>query len=101
MVPPGQDPFNVKLLFDMKHSGGYGSDYSKASHVFNSYRHERVTEGNWRGCLLTSTEFARGIDIGTKNTARVRSIGTQTDAEQRSPCRSASPSVFSKEFRKY
>lgn len=57
MVPPGKDPLNTKVLFDLSKLDGYIQDYKSVIQTFAAYRHETTRENGWTGLLLTSAEF--------------------------------------------
>lgn len=65
----------------MYHRSGYGIDYNNIVRVFQSYRHEPISEDNWRGFALTSTELSRGINIGTGMSERSMDIAARKQKE--------------------
>lgn len=70
--------FNRKEMF--------GSDYLKICGIFKNYRLNTAHAENWKGILITSDEFIRGMELGTNQTIRKKTIGTQTESYcQRSP----------------
>lgn len=73
-----QRPLNVKILFDFTKSA-YRGDYRHICDILRSYNIGVIHEGGWRGLLLTSGEFLRGLIIGTRQTVRMRDASTQTD----------------------
>lgn len=100
MVSPGKDPLNVKILFDLQHLNGYANEYNSIVRVFQSYRHQPLSEDNWRGVTISSTEFSRGITIGTTKSLMSTNIAKKNEKELEAFRRPPSPSIFSKDFHK-
>lgn len=95
-VPPGKDLLNVKILLDFNSKDAYMNDYKEIVRTFAPYRNKTVKEGGWRGVMVSSPEFLRGLNIGSHQTIRVKEASTQTGDDAVDFC--PSPSVFSKEF---
>lgn len=77
-VPPGKDPLNVRIMMDMGKWDGYSIDYLKIVKIFHSYRYKPINFDGWRGFAVSTAEFVRALTIGTVQTVKRRTTGSQT-----------------------
>lgn len=78
-LPPAKDRLNVKVLMDFSKSNEWGADYRQIVHLLKNFRGKIVKENNWNGYHITSDEFIQALITGTKQTTKLKTIGTQTD----------------------
>lgn len=66
---------------DCRESKNHKRDYMGISHILRWFRKTNIGEGDWHGFLLKSGEFCHALNIGTRKTVLIKSVGTQTDKD--------------------